>query len=131
MSHRPFDERVKNFLLNLARVLDTRIEKVLDLYFYVSPETVKIVEVVERGGGVVGVRLAVRSAKRQDTWYYVAVGEYGAKCTCEGNTLGGKMCRHITIGVITWNMVSLLKHGKELDLSQLTWLRAGEKETRE
>lgn len=108
-----------------------RIEKVLELYLYASPETVKIVEVVERGGGVVGVRLAVRSARRQDTWYYVAVGKYGAKCTCEGNTLGGKICRHIIIGVITWNMASLLKHGKELDLSQFTWLRTSEREASE
>jgi hypothetical protein len=131
MQQQPFDGRVKNFLLNLARVLNMRIEKVLELYLYTSPETVKIVEVVERGGGVVGVRLAVRSARRQDTWYYVAVGKYGAKCTCEGNTLGGKICRHIIIGVITWNMTSLLKHGKELDLSQLTWLRTSEREASE
>jgi hypothetical protein len=131
MPQQPFDGQVKNFLLNLARVLNMRIEKVLELYLYVSPETVKIVEVVERGGGVVGVRLAVRSARRQDTWYYVAVGKYGAKCTCEGNTLGGKICRHIIIGVITWNMTSLLKNGKELDLSQLTWLRTSEREASE
>jgi len=131
MPRQPFDGQVKNFLLNLARVLNMRIEKVLELYLYVSPETVKIVEVVERGGRVVGVRLTVRSARRQDTWYYVAVGKYGAKCTCEGNTLGGKICRHIIIGVITWNMTSLLKHGKELDLSQLTWLRTSEREASE
>jgi hypothetical protein len=131
MPQQPFDGRVKNHLLNLARVLNMRIEKVLELYLYVSPETVKIVEVVERGGEVVGVRLAVRSARRQDMWYYVAVGKYGAKCTCEGNTLGGKICRHIIIGVITWNMASLLKHGKELDLSQLTWLRTSEREASE
>jgi hypothetical protein len=131
MPQQPFDGRVRSFLLNLARILNMRIEKVLELYLYASPETVKIVEVVERGGRVVGVRLAVRSARRQDTWYYVAVGKYGAKCTCEGNTLGDKICRHIIIGVITWNMASLLKHGKELDLSQLTWLRTSEREASE
>jgi hypothetical protein len=128
MQQQPFDHQVKNFLLNLARILGTRIEKILDLYLYVSPDTVRILEVVERDGGVVGVRLAVRSSKRQDVWYYTSVGEYGAKCTCEGNTIGGKICRHIIIGIMTWNIVSLLKYGKEIDLSKLTWLNIGEKE---
>ncbi|MCC6032200.1 MAG: SWIM zinc finger family protein, partial [Pyrobaculum sp.] len=73
-------------------------------------------------------RLAVRSTKRQDVWYYTSVGWYGAKCTCEGNTIGGKICRHIIIGIMTWNMVSLLKYGKDIDLSKLTWLNTGEKE---
>jgi hypothetical protein len=128
MQQQPFDHQVKNFLLNLARILGTRIERILDLYLYVSPDTVRILEVVERGGGVVGIRLAVRSSKRQDVWYYTSVGEYGAKCTCEGNTIGGKICRHIIIGIMTWNIVSLLKYGKDMDLSKLTWLNTGEKE---
>jgi len=128
MQRQPFDHQVKNFLLNLARILGTRIEKILDLYLYVSPDTVRILEVVERGDEVVGVRLAVRSSKRQDVWYYTSVGEYGAKCTCEGNTIGGKICKHIIIGIMTWNMVSLLKYGKDIDLSKLTWLNTGEKE---
>jgi hypothetical protein len=128
MQQQPFDSQVKNFLLNLARILGTRIEKILDLYLYVSPDTVRILEVVERDGGVVGIRLAVRSSKRQDVWYYTSIGEYGAKCTCEGNMIGGKICRHIIIGIMTWNIVSLLKYGKDIDLSKLTWLNTGEKE---
>ncbi|ABL87626.1 zinc finger, SWIM domain protein [Pyrobaculum islandicum DSM 4184] len=122
------DDQIKNFLLALSRVLDIRIEKVLDLYFYVTPETVRIVEIVERGSKIVGLRLAVRSRKKPDVWYYVAVGEYGAKCTCEGNTVGGKICRHIIIGVITWNVLSLIKHGEGIDLSKLTWLYTREKD---
>ncbi|MEZ0319538.1 MAG: SWIM zinc finger family protein [Pyrobaculum sp.] len=121
------EEQVKTFLISLARILGVRIDKVLDLYFYVSPETVKIIEVVERGGEVVGMRLAVRSEHRPDVWYYVSVGVNGAKCTCEGNTIGGKLCKHIVIGVITWNMTSLIKKGRGIDLSSLAWLRAGDK----
>ncbi|MEM1597510.1 MAG: SWIM zinc finger family protein [Pyrobaculum sp.] len=121
------EEQVKSFLLSLARLLGVRIEKVLDLYFYVSPETVKIVEVVERGGEVVGMRLAVRSEHKPDVWYYVSVGVNGAKCTCEGNVIGNKLCKHIVVGVITWNMTSLIKKGRGVDLSSLAWLRAGDK----
>ncbi|ACB40593.1 SWIM zinc finger family protein [Pyrobaculum neutrophilum] len=124
----PIDERVRSFLLSLSRALGTRIENVLDLYLYVSPETVRIVEIVERGGKIAGLRLAVRSRKKPDVWYYVAVGEYGAKCTCEGNTIGGKICRHIIIGVITWNMISLIKRGEDIDPTKLTWLSQGERE---
>ncbi|MFN3804623.1 MAG: SWIM zinc finger family protein [Pyrobaculum sp.] len=124
MQHFPLDEKIKAFLISLSKTLGVRIEKILDLYLYVSPNTVKIVEVIEREGEIAGVRLAVRSTKRDGVWYYVAVGQYGAKCTCEGNTLGGKTCRHIIIGVIMWNMVSLLKRGKPLDLSTLTWLKS-------
>lgn len=122
MQHSPLDEKIKAFLISLSKTLGVRIEKILDLYLYVSPNTVKIIEVIERGGEIVGVRLAVRSKRREDLWYYVAVGQYGAKCTCEGNTLGGKTCRHIIIGTIMWNMISLLKKEKSIDLSTLTWL---------
>ncbi|MEM4437208.1 MAG: SWIM zinc finger family protein [Pyrobaculum sp.] len=119
------DEEIKSFLLSLSRTLGVRIEKILDLYLYVTPETVEIIEVVERSGEVIGVRLAVRSKKRQDLWHYVAVGRRGGKCTCRGNAVGGKICRHITIGLITWHIISLLKTGKGVDVSTLQWLRDG------
>ncbi|MEM0483710.1 MAG: SWIM zinc finger family protein [Pyrobaculum sp.] len=122
------EEKVKSFLLSLSRSLGVRIERVLDLYLYANPNNVRIVEVVERGGEIVGIRIAVKSEKRPDTWYYTAVGYYGAKCTCEGNKIGGKICKHILIGVITWNMIALLKQGREIDLTRLTWLNAGDKE---
>jgi hypothetical protein len=128
MPQPPIEEKVKSFLLTLSRTLGVRIERVLDLYLYATPDRVRIVEIVERGGEIAGIRLAVRSEKRPDVWYYTAVGYYGAKCTCEGNTIGGKICKHIIIGVITWNMTSLLKQGKEIDLTKLTWLHTGEKE---
>ncbi|MEM0277220.1 MAG: SWIM zinc finger family protein [Pyrobaculum sp.] len=128
MQQPPIEGRVKEFLYALSRMLGSRYEKVLELYLYVKPDTVKIVELVERGGEITGVRIAVRSKRRHDVWYYTAVGYYGAKCTCEGNTLGGKICKHIVIGVITWNVVSLIKTGKEIDLSKLSWLRSSEKE---
>lgn len=123
---RSLDDEIKSFLLALSRTLGVRIEKILDLYLYVSPETVKIVEIVEGRGEVLGVRLAVRSRNKPGLWYYVAVGRRGGKCTCEGNTVGGRICRHIVIGVIMWHVVSLLKTGRGVDISSLQWLREGE-----
>ena len=120
------NEQVKSFLLALSRKLGVRVERVLDLYLYVSPNTVKLIEVVERSNNVVGIRLAVKSKKKPNTWYYVSVGIYGAKCTCEGNTITGKICKHIVTGIMTWNMISLLKKGKSIDLDSLTWLASRE-----
>jgi len=124
MRQQPIDEEIRHFLLSLAKALGMRVEDVLDLYFYVSPATVRLVEVVEQGGEIVGVRLAVKSRKRPDVWYYTSVGLYGAKCTCKGNVVGGKICRHIVIGLITWHMTSLLKKGRGVDLSRLAWLKS-------
>jgi len=124
MKQQPIDEEIRQFLLSLAKALGMRVEDVLDLYFYVSPATVRLVEVVEQGGEIVGVRLAVKSRKRPDVWYYTSVGLYGAKCTCRGNAVGGKICRHIVIGLITWHMTSLLKKGRGVDLSRLAWLKS-------
>lgn len=115
-------EEIKIFLLNLAKILGVRVEKILDLYLYVSPDTVKIVEVVERGSEIAGVRLAVKS-KKSDVWYYTSVGYYGAKCTCRGSSVGGRICRHMVIGVITWSVISLLKTGTAIDPSALHWLK--------
>lgn len=119
---KPLSSEVQKFLVSLSRTLGVRIDRVLDLYFYVTPQTVRIIELVEQGGDIVGARLAVKS-RRGDTWYYTSVGYYGAKCTCEGSVVGRKICRHMIIGVITWHMAALLKRGRGVDLEKLTWLR--------
>lgn len=123
MSSRTLEEETKEFLLRLSDILNVRISKVLDFYFSVRPAKARILELVEEGGKIVGIRMAVQSNTRRDLWHYVMVGRYGAKCTCEANTIRGQICRHIIIALITWNMISLIKTGKGVELESLSWLR--------
>jgi hypothetical protein len=123
MQRSQISDQVKSALLEISRALGIRHERVLDLYSYVSPETVRILDIVERGGEIVGVRLSVRSASSRGTWYYVAVGIYGAKCTCKWSVVRNRICKHVVIGLITWCVVSLLKLGRRVDLSRIGWLR--------
>ncbi len=128
MGSAEIEEGARRFLLDLSGALGVRLSKILDLYFSVHPRRARILEIVEEGGKVVGVRMAVESSTRRGVWHYVSVGPYGAKCTCEANTFGGKICRHIIIALITWNMVSLLKTGRAVDVNSLGWLKRGSAE---
>ncbi len=117
------EEGARRFLLDLSGALGVRLSRVLDLYFSVEPRRARILEIVEEGGKVLGVRMAVESSSRKGVWHYVSVGPYGAKCTCEANMIKGLICRHIIIALITWNMVSLIKTGKGVDVGSLGWLK--------
>lgn len=125
MSSAEIEEGARRFLLDLSGALGVRLSKVLDLYFSIQPKKARILEIVEDEDKVIGVRMAVESSTRKGVWHYVSVGPYGAKCTCEANTFGGKICRHIIIALITWNMVSLLKTGRAVDVNSLSWLKRG------
>ncbi|WP_054843825.1 hypothetical protein [Vulcanisaeta souniana] len=116
-------KKLKEWLLELASRLNWRIDKVLDSYRLAQHSV--IIDVRDSGDSISGIRLKVPSETRDDILYYVSVGgPYGAKCTCEASVIrGGSVCKHIVAGLIMWNMLSVIKYGKWLDLSELTWLK--------
>ncbi len=120
---------VQRSMVELSRVLNIRVDKVLDAYLSFSPTKVRILEIVEEGDEVVGLRLSVQSDTRRDVWHYVTVGKYGGKCTCEGRIFGGKLCKHVIIGLVSWNMVSIIRRGKKINFDELAWLREEKERT--
>jgi len=113
------DRRLKEWFLELAGILGWRVDKVIDAYRLAQRSG--IIDVRDDGKEVGGLRLRVPSESR-DTHYYVSVGPYGAKCTCEASVIRGEVCKHIVAGLITWNMISVIKYGKWLELKNLGWL---------
>lgn len=123
MSSEALEGEARRFLVELSSALGVRLSRVLDIYFSITPRRARILEVVEEGCRVIGLRMAVESDSRRGKWHYVSVGFYGAKCTCEANVMRGLICRHIAAALITWNMVSLIKTGKPVDVNALGWLK--------
>ena len=115
--------RLKEWLLELADKLNWRVDKVLDSYKLAQRS--EIIDVRDDGKAINGVRLKVPSETRDNTYYYVSVGPYGAKCTCEASVIRGEVCKHIVAGLVMWNMLSVIKYGKWLELNELSWLRQG------
>ncbi|GAB6945586.1 SWIM zinc finger family protein [Vulcanisaeta sp. JCM 14467] len=115
--------RLKEWLLELAGKLNWRVDKVLDSYKLAQRS--EIIDVRDDGKAIGGVRLKVPSETRDNTYYYVSVGPYGAKCTCEASVIRGEVCKHIVAGLIMWNMLSIIKYGRWLELNELPWLRQG------
>ena len=129
---------IRQFLEDLARRLNVSLNKLIDIYFWLSnnvkarelnledvvnrPTRADIISIVDDGKSIVGIRLRFSSDTRKGQYYYTNVGRYGAKCTCEGNMIGGRLCKHIIAGLILMNVVNLLKYGSNIDLSQFTWL---------
>ncbi|MCG2879769.1 MAG: SWIM zinc finger domain-containing protein [Vulcanisaeta sp.] len=113
------DRKLKEWFLELADILGWRVDKVLDSYRLAQRSV--IIDVRDDGREINGVRLRVPSESR-DTYYYVSVGPYGAKCTCEASVIRGEICKHIVAGLITWNMISVIKYGKWLELRGIEWL---------
>ncbi len=120
---------VQRSIVELSRALNVRVDRVLDAYMSFSPTRIRILEIVEEGGEVVGLRLSIQSDTRKDTWHYVTVGKYGGKCTCEGSVFGGKLCKHVIMGLISWNMASIIRRGKKINFGELAWLREERGET--
>ncbi len=114
-------KKLKEWLLELASRLNWRIDRVLDSYRLAQRSV--IIDVRDDGNSIGGIRLRVPSESRDDVLYYVSVGPYGAKCTCEASVIRGNACKHIVAGLIMWNMLSVIKYGKWLDLNELTWLK--------
>ncbi len=113
--------RLREWFLELADRLGWRVDKVLDSYRLAQRSV--IIDVKDDGNVISGVRLRVPSESRDNTYYYVSVGPYGAKCTCEASVIRGEVCKHIVAGLIMWNMISVMKYGKWLDLNELAWLK--------
>ncbi|WP_243671693.1 hypothetical protein [Vulcanisaeta sp. JCM 16161] len=89
-------KRLKEWLLELSDKLSWRIDKVLDSYKLAQRS--EIIDVRDDGKSINGVRLKVPSETRDNTYYYVSVGPYGAKCTCEASVIRGEVCKHIVAG---------------------------------
>ncbi|ADN49657.1 SWIM zinc finger family protein [Vulcanisaeta distributa] len=114
-------KRLKEWLLELAGKLNWRVDRVLDSYRLAQRS--EIIDVRDDGESISGIRLKVPSETRDNTYYYVSVGPYGAKCTCEASVIRGEVCKHIVAGLVMWNMLSVIKYGRWLDLNELEWLR--------
>ncbi len=115
-------KRLKEWLLELADKLNWRVDKVLDSYRLAQRS--EIIDIRDDGKSINGIRLKVPSETRDDTYYYVSVGPYGAKCTCEASVIrGGEVCKHIVAGLVMWNMLSVIKYGRWLDINELEWLK--------
>ena len=112
---------VKELLLKISSILDWRLDKVYDSYRLA--QMAEILDVKYGDGEVVGVRVKVPSETRRDTYYYVSVGHYGAKCNCEGSVIRNRLCKHVVSALILWNMVNLFKYGKFINIDDVRWLR--------
>ncbi|MGC9180455.1 MAG: SWIM zinc finger family protein [Vulcanisaeta sp.] len=115
------NKKLKEWLLELAGKINWRVDKVLDSYRLAQRSV--IIDVRDDGKSINGIRLRVPSETRDNAYYYVSVGPYGAKCTCEASVIRGEVCKHMVAGLIMWNMLSVIKYGKWLNLNELTWLK--------
>jgi len=123
------DARMKEFLLLLSKKVGYRFSRLLEIAEYAGEAT--IIEVKEESNGVTGIRLSFKSETRNDVYHYASIGRYGAKCTCEANTLGSELCKHILAGIIIMEAINLNKYGKNLDLNEMKWLSSNVGESRE
>ncbi len=88
---RMLDRSLKELALSIARLLDMRVEKVLEsLSLARRSETLDIVR--QKDGEIVGLRLKVPSRSHRDVFYYVSIGIYGFKCNCEASSIKGSYC---------------------------------------
>lgn len=115
------NKRLKEWLLELANTINWRVDRVLDSYNLASRST--IIDIRDNGKEINGLRLRVPSESRDGIHYYVSVGPYGAKCTCEASVIKGEVCKHIVAGLIMWNMISVIKYGKWINARDLEWLK--------
>ncbi|MFB6470947.1 MAG: SWIM zinc finger family protein [Vulcanisaeta sp. AZ3] len=115
------NKRLKEWLLELANTINWRVDRVLDSYNLASRST--IIDIRDNGKEINGLRLRVPSESRDGIYYYVSVGPYGAKCTCEASVIKGEVCKHIVAGLIMWNMISVIKYGKWINARDLEWLK--------
>ncbi|WP_069807799.1 SWIM zinc finger family protein [Vulcanisaeta thermophila] len=119
--YQQLNKRLKEWLLELASSLNWRVDKVLDSYKLAQNS--EILDLRDDGRYITGIRLKVPSESRNNTYYYVSVGPYGAKCTCEASVIRGEVCKHIVAGLIMWNMLNVIKYGRWIDTKELGWLR--------
>ncbi len=96
MGDKDGDTRLKEFLVILSRRIGYRLSRLIDIAEYAGEA--EVIEVKEGDGKIYGIRLRFKSETRDDVFHYALVGRYGAKCTCEANTLGNELCKHIVLG---------------------------------
>jgi len=111
---------IREFARQLAEILNIRLEKVLDALNLAR--LAEILDIKIDNGEVVGLRIKLPSETRPNVHYYTMVGIYGSKCTCEANTLRKKICKHILAALMLWNIITLFRTGKQLDITKIKWL---------
>ena len=120
--------KIREGLNMIASALNMSLREVLQLYASFSPSRARLVDVVERDGEVVAVRMVVESGSRRGERHYVAVG-YGAwKCDCEA-AARGRLCRHAKLAIVTWEVLNVAKYGRHIDLNRVAWLQRTASET--
>ncbi|GGP20422.1 hypothetical protein GCM10007981_08430 [Thermocladium modestius] len=122
MGDKDGDTRLKEFLVILSRRIGYRLSRLIDIAEYAGEA--EVIEVKEGDGKIYGIRLRFKSETRDDVFHYALVGRYGAKCTCEANTLGNELCKHIVAGLIIMEAISLGKYGKDIDIDEMKWLES-------
>lgn len=143
-----YGKLIRDFLTSLSNKLGIGINRLLDLYFWVSdnvkakdaqlqstsvnPTRVEIIRIIDDGTGIKGIRLRFSSDTRRGEYHYTVIGKYGAKCTCEGNMIGNRVCKHIVAGLILMDVINVLKYGRNINLDEFKWIsKAGEGGLRE
>lgn len=112
---------IREFAKQLAELLHVRIDKILD-----ALNLARLAEIMDmkiENGEIIGLRIKLPSESKPNVYYYTMVGIYGSKCTCEANTLRKKLCKHIIAALMLWNIITLFRTGKQLDLSKIKWLQ--------
>lgn len=120
MSYKDNTARFKDFLVLLSRRIGYRLSKLIDIAEHANEA--EVIEIKDDGNEVSGLRLKFRSETRSDLVHYTSVGRYGAKCTCEANTLGNELCKHIIAGLILMEAINLGKHGRDINIEDMKWL---------
>lgn len=120
MGDKDGDARLKEFLVVLSRRIGYRLSRLIDIAEYARKA--EVIEVKEGDEKVYGIRLKFKSETRDNVFHYALVGKYGAKCTCEANTLGNELCKHIVAGLIIMEAINLSKYGKDIDIDEMKWL---------
>ena len=110
-------EEVRAGLRRLAEALGVRYGEVLRLYASFSASRARLVDVVERDGEIVAVRMVVEGRRR----HHVAVGYHAWKCDCEAAAMG-RLCRHAKLAIVTWEVLNVAKYGRHVEWSRVRWL---------
>ena len=117
--------RIREGLRRVAEALGIPLSEVVQLYASFTPSRVRILEVVEEGDEVVGIRMRVASGSRRGEWYLVAVGYRGWRCSCEAGRRG-KLCKHAKLAVITWEILNIIRYDRHIDFDRVMWLNGAE-----
>jgi len=105
-------EGIREGLRRIAEALGIPLSEVVQLYASFTPSRARILEIVEDERGIRGIKMVVAGRRGR---YVVAVGYRGWRCSCEAGRRG-KLCRHAKLAVITWEILNMIKHGKDVEI---------------